>query len=78
MEHTEQLDRVPQVTARTRQAALIVRTGVRAGAEEVNPGPTTPTTPAMPAMPAMPEAANTITMKLDDLVKMLQCFGSSA
>ena len=77
MEHTAPFERVPQEAARKRQA-LTVRTGVRAGAEEVNPGPTTPTTPATPAMPATTEAANTITMKLDDLVKMLQCFGSSA
>ena len=71
MKHTTQLERAPQTAARKRQA-LIVRTGVRAGAEEAIPAPTVATAPSAP------EAADTITIKLADLVKMMQCFGGSA
>ncbi len=71
MEHTAPFERVPQEAARKRQA-LTVRTGVRAGAEEANPSPMAPTAPSTA------EAADTITIKLADFVKMMKCFGSSA
>jgi len=74
MKHTTQLERAPQTAARKRQA-LIVRTGVRAGAEEAIPAPTVST---VATAPSAPEAADTITIKLADLVKMMQCFGGSA
>ena len=77
MERNEQPERDTQAVTRKRQA-LRVRTGVRAGAEEVSPAPTT-VAPAAPALPAAPtEVAKTITIKVDDLVKLLQGFGGSA